>query len=234
MPTHGGGFTLDEEGYFDNVYAVADRLDEAYEPTNLGNKNDPFEELVYVVLSTRTHERHYKAAFRRVKETAGHWGNLPEVETRDLKEAIGSAGLAAKKARNLKAAADQIREHTGSVSLDFLYSMDTRDADLFLRSLPGIGIKTARCVLMYALDRPVFPIDTHCRRVGNRLGWFDEPSRQIPLERLRDIEAAVPENLRKLLHVRLIQHGRAVCLARAPKCESCVIRDLCDYYQTAK
>jgi len=224
----------DDEGYFAGVYAVAKRLDETYEPTDLGNKGDPFEELVYVMLSTRTQEQYYKAAFQRIKETVGRWDNLPETDVRDLEEAIGNAGLAAKKAKNLKAASDQIREYAGSVSLDFLHGMNTREADLFLRSLPGVGTKTARCVLMYALGRPVFPMDTHCRRVGNRLGWFDEPSRQIPLGRLRDIEAAIPEHLRKLLHVRLIQHGRAVCIARAPKCESCAIRDLCEYHRTAK
>jgi len=222
------------ESYFKNVYAVTRRLDEAYESTNLGNKDDPLEELVYVMLSTRTIERQYRAAFQRVKETVGCWDELPETETKDLEKAIGSAGLAAKKARYLKAAVTQIRERIGKVSLDSLREMDTPKADLFLRSLPGVGTKTAQCVLLYALGRPVFPMDTHCRRIGNRLGWFDEPSRRIPLGRLREIEAAIPEKLRKPLHVRQIQHGRAVCLAKAPKCESCVIKEFCEYYQTAE
>ena len=227
-------FDVDENGYFTNIRAVAERLDEAYEPTNLGNKDDPFEELVYVVLSTRTRESYYEAAFERVKETVGRWNDLPETDTAELEKAIGSAGLAAKKAKNLKAAAAQVREREGKVSLDFLRDAETHEADLFLRGLPGVGMKTARCILMYALDRPVFPMDTHCRRIGNRLGWFDAPSRRISLGRLRKMEAAIPEDLRKLLHVRQIQHGRSVCLAKQPDCKSCVIREFCDYYRATK
>ena len=227
-------FDLDDDGHFTNVRVVAERLDEAYEPTNLGNKDDPFEELVYVVLSTRTRESYYKAAFQRVKETVGCWNDLPETDTAELEKAIGSAGLAAKKAETLKAAAAQIREREGEVSLDFLRDVETHEADLFLRGLPGVGTKTARCILMYALDRPVFPMDTHCRRIGNRLGWFDAPSRRISLGRLRKMEAAIPEDLRKQLHVRQIQHGRSVCLAKEPDCESCVIREFCKYYHVVK
>jgi endonuclease-3 len=77
-------------------------------------------------------------------------------------------------------------------------------------------------------------MDTHCRRIGNRLGWFDAPSRRISLGRLREMEAAIPENLRKPLHIRQIQHGRSVCLAEEPDCESCVIQEFCDYYHAAK
>jgi endonuclease III len=153
------------------------------------------------------------------------------VKTETLAAAIGSAGLATQKAQRLKATADQIRERAGEVSLDFLHEMDTDAADLYLRGLRGVGVKTARCILMYSLGRSVFPLDTHCGRIIARLGWLAHAPQDPSLSEAQRIEAAIPEDLRRTLHIRGVQHGRAICLARGPECSACVVRSFCDFYR---
>jgi endonuclease III len=220
-----------DDGYFPGVREVCRRLSEFYEDTNLGNKEDPFDELVYVVLSARTRETFYQKAFERVQQLVGDWRNLLHVPDEDLKAAIGEAGLSSRKTQVLKNAAKRIDEKTGEVSLDFLRDADTGAAERFLIRLHGVGRKTAKCVLMYALDRPVFPVDTHCRRVMNRLGWIDIEDRRMTKSQEEAIEEAVPPQFRKQLHIRLVQHGRSVCVRQTPKCGECPVSVRCSYYK---
>lgn len=217
--------------HFSNVQKVTRRLAELYPSTNLGNKDDPFEELVYIVLATRTREEFYRRTFEHVKELVdGDWNHLPDVPAEELEAAIGEAGLARKKTRTLKGVASTLRNEVGDVSLDFLEEMGVKEAEDFLLQMHGVGPKTAKCVLMYALDRPVFPVDAHCVRVGHRLGWLDTEAHRYTKAQMRRIEERVPPDLRKPLHIRLVQHGRAICSEREPRCGECPLTDLCDYY----
>src|SRR5205823_804917 len=110
--------------------------------------------------------------------------------------------------------------------LDYLRVLPTAEAESRLAGLPGVGIKTARCVLMYALNREVFPADVNCLRVMERLGWIEWRGRRAEL--LADTaQDLVPPHLRRSLHVDLIQHGRAICTPSNPKCDSCCLQDLC-------
>lgn len=222
-------FKLDDNGHFVDIFEVFERLDQAYEETDLGNKDDPFDELVYIVLSTRTREIFYQEAFERVRMLVEDWNQLPDTPIADLAEAIGEAGLASKKARVIKRAASDIQDHAGEVTLRFIEDMDTKEAEEFLMSLHGIGVKTAKCILMYSVGREVFPVDTHCLRVGVRLGWLSSASRKRSHRHMQSIEDAVPAGLRKVLHVRLVQHGRRACTLNSPACHVCVLNDLCEY-----
>jgi len=223
----------ENDPYFDNVREVSVRLDQAYEQSQLGNKDDPFEELVYIVLATRTDEDDYQRTFERVKNLVGEWNRLPDVPVDELEAVIGEAGLARKKAQTLMRTATKLRDEVGEVSLDILGDMDTREAEDFLLEFYGVGPKTAKCVLMYSLDRLVFPVDTHCVRVGNRLGWLDTEARRFTKAQMHRIEERVPGDLRKSLHIRLVQHGRVVCVAGKPRCAECPLTDLCDYFATS-
>jgi endonuclease III len=224
-------FKLDDNGYFVDIFEVFERLDQIYEETDLGNKDDPFDELVYIVLSTRTREIFYQEAFERVRTLVVDWNQLPDTPIDDLVEAIGEAGLASKKARVIKRAASDIQDRAGEVTLRFIEDMDTKEAEGFLMSLHGIGVKMAKCVLMYSAGREVFPVDTHCLRVGARLGWLSSASRKRSRKHMQSIEDAVPAELRKVLHVRLVQHGRRMCTMNSPACHACVLNDLCEYAQ---
>ncbi|MCS3633699.1 endonuclease III [Salinibacter ruber] len=216
---------------FNNVAEVTERLEEEYPSSNLGNKERPFDELVYTVLANRTREEYYQRAFGRVKDLVKDWNQLPDVEDEDLAAAIGDAGLGRKKARTLKHAASLLQNDMDEVSLDFLENMSTEDAEDYLLRIRGVGPKTVKCVLMYALDRTVFPVDTNCARVGNRTGWLESSARRYTKAQMHRIEERVPSRLRRSLHIRLVQHGRRTCTDGKPHCDSCPLNDLCDYYE---
>jgi endonuclease III len=219
-------------GYLRDVQVVFEALDKLYEYSDLGNKDNPLDELVYILLSLRTPEARYQRAYQRVFDALqGDWERLLYTDEERLRQCIGDAGLSAVKASALKQVAEALKGRVGSVSLDCLSDMPTAKAEAFLRSLPGVGTKVAKCVLMCSLNRAVFPLDTHCYRVGRRLGWFAQTLPLTPRS-LQDVESSIPEQVRKRLHVRLIQHGRAVCKPKVPHCEKCVLTDYCDYFRS--
>jgi endonuclease-3 len=114
----------------------------------------------------------------------------------------------------------------GRPTLDFLRDWDDARVFDYLTSLPGISRKSALCIMMYSLGRAVFPVDTHVWRVARRLGWT--APRPKPTDRHeRDLEAAVPRELRYSLHVNMVAHGCLVCLPYDPRCDRCVLADLC-------
>ncbi len=145
-----------------------------------------------------------------------------------MDEVAGSllvGGLGRQKAFHLKRIMQRLRDDFGEVSLRRLAQYGVREAERYLCSLPGVGIKTARCVLMYSLGHTVFPADIHCLRIMDRLGWLRWRGERAEClaERAQEI---VPPRLRKPLHVLLVQHGRAVCRSR-PLCGQCILRGIC-------
>jgi endonuclease-3 len=105
--------------------------------------------------------------------------------------------------------------------------MSDSDIETFLTSLPGVGLKVAKCVMMYTLGRRVLPVDIHVHRIAKRIG-FQTKKRPDTSQQL--IEEAVPPELRYGFHVNAIAHGRAVCLSQKPRCELCVVARWCAYY----
>ena len=140
-------------------------------------------------------------------------------------QAIRQAGLANRKAPRIKAILRQIHRERGDLSLDFLCCLPTAEAYAYLRQFPGVGPKTAACVLLFACGQPILPVDTHVHRLSRRLGLIgprtgaeqahEELARQVPAPRVLDF------------HIQLIRHGRSVCLARNPRCRECVLVDRC-------
>jgi endonuclease III len=217
--------TVGHTSPFARVREVTALLDAAYPHTRLGNKRKPLDELVYIILSIQTGENLYQEVYRLFKERFPRWNALLAASVDDIASAISLGGLSQQKARHLKAIALRLRADFGRVTLRPVGMMDTEAAERYLCSLPGVGIKTARCVLMYAFDHPVFPADLHCLRVMTRLGWIDWHGQRA--ERLADkAQDGVPSELRSMLHIRLVQHGRAVCRVD-PRCPVCVLNSLC-------
>ena len=224
---------------FPDVRRVARLLAAEYKLSRLGNKSAPLDELAYVLLSGRTSEGKYQAVYAAFKRRFPRWQDVADATLAQIATAISLGGLARQKARYLRAIARKVRRDFGRVSLRGLQEYSTARAEEYLCSLPGVGIKTARCVLMYALGRPVFPADIHCLRVLARLGWIDcraATSREVADSVQRGdrvsayvadtAQAGIPPALRHPLHVYFVQHGRAVCRPR-PRCDECVLRQLC-------
>jgi endonuclease III len=224
---------------FPHVRRVADLLDVEYKMGRLGNKTNPLDELAYILLSVRTSESKYQEVYESFKQRFPRWSEVAEAGLPDIAKVISVGGLARQKARNLRAIARKLRRDFGRVTLRPLQGFSTPRAEEYLCSLPGVGIKTARCVLMYALGRPVFPADIHCLRIMARLGWIDcraATSREVADSAQRgdritsyiadSAQRGIPADLRYPLHVFFVQHGRKICRPR-PFCDDCVLREVC-------
>jgi endonuclease-3 len=181
---------------------------------------------VVTVLSQHTSDVNTARAFASLKERFPSWEEVMRVPARQVADAIRSGGLAEQKAPRIKAILEEIEHREGAASLDRLADLDDDAVEDYLCSLPGVGPKTAACVLVFSLGRAAFPIDTHVHRVTKRLGWI--PPNATADEAHSLLKDAVPPELRYELHMQLIAHGRTICKARMPRCSECVLFDLCD------
>ncbi len=183
------------------------------------------EALVGTVLSQNSTGSSARLAAQALRARFPNWEELLDAELGEIAEPIRGAGLAETRARRLKAIVARVVERFGEASLEALRAWPDAAAEAWLTALPGVGPKTAACVLLFALDREVFPVDTHVWRLAKRLGWIpDSLSRTEAYEVLRE---AVPAALRHELHVNLIRHGRTVCRAHRPACDGCPLAARC-------
>ena len=183
---------------------------------------------MFILLSAKTTERSYLRTYRALRRRFGNWFDVLRSPVGTVAETIREGGLSTKKESQLRALLTEIDSRIGREQFAELNCRSTNEATRLLVTLPGVGLKSARCVLIYSLGRRVFPVDTHCRRVMSRLGV-------IRFERLTDaaqnrIQGLVPPTIRYDLHVNLVAHGRAVCTARSPLCAACVLNSRCPYY----
>ncbi|MCY3540431.1 MAG: hypothetical protein OXH31_00770 [Gammaproteobacteria bacterium] len=200
------------------------RLKESYGSPFLNNKSDPLDELVFILLSQMTASISYERVYDRVKSEIPNWEQLTEIPLVKLENLITDAGLFRHRATRLKQIAKRLTTDFGKVSLDSLFDYDDEQAQEYLMSLPGIGVKSAKCVLMYSLGRQVLPVDTHTARIAYRLGLV---SSNEPLVVDKEISVVVPRELCFDFHVNAVAHGRAICDSRKPRCDSCVLFSLC-------
>jgi endonuclease-3 len=192
---------------------------------------DPVATLVNTILSQNTNDVNRDAAFSQLRERFATWEAVRDAPAEELVEAIRPAGLGPTKAPRIQGALRRISDREGEITLDFLRERSAEEARAWLTDLPGVGPKTAAIVLCFALGKPAFPVDTHVHRVSGRLGLIPEGTSR---EKAHDLlEEIVPEAMYYPLHLNLIAHGRAVCHARNPDCEDCVLRDDCGYYEGA-
>lgn len=187
------------------------------------------DQVVSTVLSQHTSDVNSGRAFARLKARFPDWEQAAHAPAGEIEDAIRCGGLARQKARHIKAILAAVGEREGRVDLGRLHGLDDAAAERYLTSLPGVGVKTAACVLAFSMGRAAFPVDTHVHRVVTRLGWI--PAGVTAEKAYRLLAARVPADIRYDLHLALIRHGRTVCLARRPRCAACVLLSLCPYGQ---
>ena len=203
--------------------AIRDRLRREYGRPVLRPHRAPIDELVLTVLSQNTNDRNRDVAYSRLRERFASWPEVRDAPLQDVEEALRPGGLAPTKAARIQA----MLRALGGDDLSWLEGAPLEAARAFLCELPGVGRKTAACVLLFSYGRPEVPVDTHVYRVGTRLGLirpgasFDEAHDE--LLRLSDPEDAYE------LHVLLIRHGRRTCTARSPRCRECPLKRMCPY-----
>jgi endonuclease-3 len=207
------------------VRAIRDRLRELYgRPINHPH-GDPVHELVKTILSQNTSDTNRDAAYERLRSRFDTWEEVRDARVSEVADAIRPGGLSVTKSPRIQEA---LRGCGEQIDLSWLAEAPRDEAMDFLTSLPGVGRKTAACVLIFSFDRPEIPVDTHVHRVGGRLGLFRERASfdEAHDEMLRVVE---PDDAYEL-HINLIRHGRAVCRPR-PRCELCALRRMCPYWR---
>jgi endonuclease-3 len=205
---------------------IAARLARAYGPPPAPRHLPPIDELVLTILSQNTSDVNRDRAYADLRRAYPTWAAVAAAPARSIARAIRRGGLGLTKAPRIKATLRSLAE--SGVALDRPGALaDVPDAELWslLVELPGVGPKTAACVLLFSLDRPYFPVDTHVHRVATRLGLVGERAGAVRAQ--EELQRAVPPVLVYPLHMGLIRHGRAVCVARRPLCSQCVLNDLC-------
>ncbi len=210
------------------VRAIRDRLREMYgEPVNEPH-GDAIAELVRTVLSQHTSDLNRDRAFESLRKRFPNWEEVREAPVTEVEEAIRSGGLAKQKAPRIQAIFDQLGEHP---DLDWIKTAPREESLAYLTSLPGVGRKTAACILMFTWDLPEIPVDVHVYRVGGRLGLF---APKASFERAHDEMLAIvdPEDAYEF-HMNLIRHGREVCRP-VPRCGECRLRRMCPWYRAGR
>jgi endonuclease-3 len=183
------------------------------------------DELIFTILSQNTNDTNRDRAYAVLRERFPDWASVAEAPTGELADAIRIGGLGDTKAGYIQGVLKHVYAERGEYSLDFLKDLSDKGALDYLQALPGVGAKTAHCVLVFSLGRDVFPVDTHILRVSKRLGLIPE---KTDLKKAHELwSAMVPDGLAYRLHKNIINHGRKICNARKPLCSECVLVDLC-------
>jgi endonuclease-3 len=204
--------------------AIRDRLRAEYGRPVLRPHRAPLDELVLTVLSQNTNDRNRDVAYGRLRERFSGWAAVRDAPVAEVEDAIRPGGLAPTKAVRIQ----DILRALDDDDLGWLESAPLEEGRGFLCSLPGVGRKTAACVLLFSFGLPDVPVDTHVFRVGTRLGLFRPGAsfEEAHDELLRLAESA--EDAYEI-HVLLIRHGRRTCVARSPRCSECPLLRMCPY-----
>ncbi|MGA2163120.1 MAG: DNA lyase [Solirubrobacteraceae bacterium] len=233
------------------VRAVRDRLREVYGIPRMAPHGDALAELVLTVLSQSTNDRNRDVAYLRLRTRLATWEAVRDAPLAEVEEAIRPGGISKVKSRRIQAilhaisetpaggvsgapaevgnsssgAPTKVGDRSNELSLEWLARVPLAQARDYLTSLPGVGRKTAACVLLFAYGLRDVPVDTHVSRVGMRLGLLRAGA---PFEELHDqMLALTPPGEELELHVNLLRHGRRTCHARNPACNECALARMC-------
>jgi endonuclease III len=187
---------------------------------------DPLDLLIATILSQNTNDKNSYTAFRNLKEKYPDWNMVVQISERELGEIIRTAGLTVQKTSAIKNLLNYLKEEKKDMNINYLRDMGNEEVLNELTSLKGIGIKTASCVLLFSLERNVFPVDTHVHRVLNRMGVVKTTD---PVNTFYAVQDKVPEGAAHELHTNIIRLGREICKPAVPVCSICPVRKPCKY-----
>jgi endonuclease-3 len=204
------------------VARVRERLAEAYGVPVAGPHGHPIAELVLTVLSQSTNDRNRDVAYLRLRERLPRWEQVRDAPLEEVEAAIRPGGISKVKSARIQAI---LRAIGDPLDLDWMAAAPVAESQAYLCSLPGVGRKTAACVLLFTFGLRDVPVDTHVSRVGTRLGLLRP---KAPFEELHDAMLALtPRGAELELHVNLLRHGRRTCHAQRPACRACALRRMC-------
>ncbi len=218
--------------------AIRDRLRLVYGIPLAEPHGRPIAELILTVLSQSTNDRNRDIAYLGLRERFPEWTDVRDAPVDLVEEAIRPGGISKIKSARIKSILRAITDNPrpdgapppdpsspDALSLAWLAGQPVERARDYLVALPGVGRKTAACVLLFALGMREVPVDTHVSRVGWRLGLFRPGA---PFEELHDTMLEItPPGEEWELHINLLRHGRRTCHAQRPECRACALRRMC-------
>lgn len=184
----------------------------------------PLETLIATVLTQATSDRNALKSWRRFKRTFPEMESVLEADESVLTEVIRSGGLANQKAKTIRVILKMIRERYRGLSLETIEKDHDSIRELLL-SLPGVGPKTAACVLLFGFNLPAFPVDIHIQRIAMRMGWVEPRTR--PEETQEILTSLIPPQYHSSLHILLLNLGRKYCRPHNPNCQECPLSQEC-------
>ncbi|MGA2471019.1 MAG: DNA lyase [Solirubrobacteraceae bacterium] len=201
---------------------VRARLRELYGIPSAAPHGRPLDELILTVLSQSTNDRNRDVAFRALRERFEGWEAVRDAPLEAVEEAIRPGGISKVKSRRIQ---EILRAIGDPLSLDWMASAPVQASRDALCELPGVGRKTAACVLLFSFGLREVPVDTHVSRVATRLGLLRPGA---PFEEQHDAMLAfTPPGAELELHLNLLRHGRRTCHARNPECSACALSRMC-------
>jgi len=207
------------------IEEVIKLLGQEYGPRKWQSGRDPIDVLIGTILSQNTSDANSGRAFASLKASFDSWEAVASAPAEHIARVIKSGGLSQIKAVRIKQVLEQIEKEQGRISLDPLKTMNMAEAEDYLMRLPGVGHKTASCVLLFSLGKPSLPVDTHVFRVAKRLGLIDS---RASVEKAHSLlQEQIPHSKVYQFHIHMIEHGRQICHARQPRCNRCILRSIC-------
>jgi endonuclease-3 len=204
-------------------------LEGVYGKPAWGDQKPPVDELISTILSQNTNDANRDKAFQALRARFPAWEDALEGPVEDIIAAIRPAGLGPQKGPRIRSVLRTIKEARGRIELDFLRAYQVEAARAWLRELPGVGPKTAAIVMLFALEMPAFPVDTHVHRVTGRLGL--RPGRMTADAAHDHLAGLFDPDQYASAHLNLIRLGREVCHARKPDCPRCALRRMCPFFR---
>jgi endonuclease-3 len=182
--------------------------------------NDPFKILIGTIISARTKDEYSKIAIRNLFSNFKNIEGIANAKVDDIANVIKVAGFYKVKAKRIKEVARIIHEE---------YNDQVPNDIEELLKLPGVGRKTANCVLVYAFNEHAIPVDTHVHRIANRLGLVNTNK---PEETENELKRIIDKRYWKYINDRFVMFGQNICKPIKPRCNECLLRDICKYYKT--
>ena len=212
---------------------LAEELEDVYgrgetyaeQPSLSGQPDTVLGTLVITILSQASTDARTGPIYRELREAYPDWGDLKRAPREDVEDILRPGGLARQKTEYIQKALRQVGDDMGRYSLEDLREWSDQECYDYLLDLPGVGLKTAACVLLFGLDREAFPVDTHVARISKRLGLV--PAAAMPEAIGRALADKVPEGRALGLHLNMLEHGRNLCTALNPGCDECFLAPGC-------
>ena len=180
----------------------------------------PFRILIATILSARTRDENTTKAADKLFKLYGTPQKLAKAKVKDVEKVIKSVGFYHVKSKRIIEVANLIlSKYNGKVPADIDKLVD----------MPGVGRKTANCVLVYAFEKPAIPVDTHVHRISNRLGLVDT---KTPEETEMALREKIPKKYWLDINNTFVMYGQNICKPISPMCDVCKIRKTCNYFQT--